>query len=245
MLLHENVLDLTHFNYLHRNSFGITNRNTPEYSVEGNQVISRQVVDCTGYSADELAAERLDSFTMRTEETGRFVTPALHSAETVAFRRPNSRLPELETSYINHCVTPENPPARTIGGSWLQRHAARRTVGIVAIHCERLFRGQDDAGIHSTRRRSRCPASDYPEFSSPAMPVEFWRDVRCNAYWPPRVMDRAGRSRSTSMQHNDERIPTTHVGSLVRTPQLVELEIQRFLGERVDPRPTKRRCAPA
>jgi len=37
------------------------------------------------------------------------------------------------------------------------------------------------------------------------------------------------------MQHNDERIPTTHVGSLVRTPQLVELEIQRFLGERVDP----------
>jgi len=109
MLLHENVLDLTHFNYLHRNSFGITNRNTPEYSVEGNQVISRQVVDCTGYSADELAAERLDSFTMRTEETGRFVTPALHSAETVAFRRPNSRLPELETSYINHCVTPENP----------------------------------------------------------------------------------------------------------------------------------------
>jgi 5-methyltetrahydropteroyltriglutamate--homocysteine methyltransferase len=37
------------------------------------------------------------------------------------------------------------------------------------------------------------------------------------------------------MQHSDSRILTTHVGSLVRTPQLVELEIQKFLGESVDP----------
>ncbi len=109
MLLHENVLDLTHFNYLHRNSFGITNRRPPEYHVEGNQVVCRQVVDVTGYTQAELAAARLDPFTIRTEETGRFVTPALHSTETVAIRRPDSQLPERQPTYINHCVTPESP----------------------------------------------------------------------------------------------------------------------------------------
>jgi 5-methyltetrahydropteroyltriglutamate--homocysteine methyltransferase len=37
------------------------------------------------------------------------------------------------------------------------------------------------------------------------------------------------------MQQSDKRILTTHVGSLVRTSQLVELEIQRSLGQSVDP----------
>lgn len=109
MLLQENVLDLTHFNYLHRNSFGIANRNPPEYSVEGNEVISRQVVNCSAYSASERAAARLDALTIRTEETGRFVTPALHSLQSVAFRHPNPQLPEREVTHINHCVTPESP----------------------------------------------------------------------------------------------------------------------------------------
>jgi len=37
------------------------------------------------------------------------------------------------------------------------------------------------------------------------------------------------------MQHSSQGIRTTHVGSLVRTGPLVELEIQRFLGRSVDP----------
>jgi 5-methyltetrahydropteroyltriglutamate--homocysteine methyltransferase len=37
------------------------------------------------------------------------------------------------------------------------------------------------------------------------------------------------------MQQSNEGILTTHVGSLVRTSQLVELEIQRFLGQSVNP----------
>jgi 5-methyltetrahydropteroyltriglutamate--homocysteine methyltransferase len=37
------------------------------------------------------------------------------------------------------------------------------------------------------------------------------------------------------MQHSSQRILTTHVGSLVRTSELVELEIQKVLGKRVDP----------
>jgi 5-methyltetrahydropteroyltriglutamate--homocysteine methyltransferase len=35
------------------------------------------------------------------------------------------------------------------------------------------------------------------------------------------------------MQRSDNRVLTTHVGSLVRTPRIVELQIQKYLGERV------------
>jgi phenylpropionate dioxygenase-like ring-hydroxylating dioxygenase large terminal subunit len=109
MLLHENVLDLTHFNYLHRNSFGITNRRPPHYHVEGNQVLCRHVMEVEGYTEAERTAERLDAFTIRTEETGGFVSPALHSLETVLIRRPNAQLPERQSTFVNHCVTPESP----------------------------------------------------------------------------------------------------------------------------------------
>jgi phenylpropionate dioxygenase-like ring-hydroxylating dioxygenase large terminal subunit len=109
MLLHENVLDLTHFNYLHRNSFGITNRQPPHYHVDGNQVLCRHVVEVNRYTEAERTAERLDEFTIRTEETGGFLSPALHSLETVLLRRPNTRLPERQSTFVNHCVTPESP----------------------------------------------------------------------------------------------------------------------------------------
>ncbi len=110
MLLHENVLDLTHFNYLHRDSFGISNRQPAEYRVEGLQVIARQVADIAAWSEAERAAVNVDAFTIRTEETGRFVTPALHSTEVVAVRRANPQFPEWQVStYIHHMVTPETP----------------------------------------------------------------------------------------------------------------------------------------
>jgi 5-methyltetrahydropteroyltriglutamate--homocysteine methyltransferase len=35
------------------------------------------------------------------------------------------------------------------------------------------------------------------------------------------------------MQRSDNRVLTTHVGSLVRTPRIVELQIQKYLGEKV------------
>jgi phenylpropionate dioxygenase-like ring-hydroxylating dioxygenase large terminal subunit len=166
LLLHENVLDLTHFNYLHRNSFGITNRNAPDYRVEGNQVISSRVVDCTGYSRSELAAARLDTMTIRVEETGRFVTPALHSLESVAFRRPNPQLPEREVTYINHCVTPENP-SRThywwfMGFGAMPPEAASGLSQFIANGFS-----EDKMMLESIQRLIDCDARhrDFPEFS--------------------------------------------------------------------------------
>jgi hypothetical protein len=38
------------------------------------------------------------------------------------------------------------------------------------------------------------------------------------------------------MHHSEKRILTSHVGSLVRTPEIVECQIRASLGESVDPR---------
>ena len=37
------------------------------------------------------------------------------------------------------------------------------------------------------------------------------------------------------MKNSSDRILTTLVGSLVRTPKIVEMQIQKYLGEHVDP----------
>lgn len=108
MLLHENVLDLSHFNYVHAGSFGITSAlPVPRYWTDGNRVQfeytsiademndhERELVGLTHPSSEKVVT------------SGSFVTPALHQASATVHSKPNAVIPERMSTRIAHMLTP-------------------------------------------------------------------------------------------------------------------------------------------
>ena len=108
-LLHENVLDLTHFNFVHAQSFGITSWN-PDVKFEpvGDRVkMSSRMVPADFPSPEEravLGMSHPDTFESIGE--GWFQTPAWHSYNAVVNLTPQPLGPSSFTTNINHMVTP-------------------------------------------------------------------------------------------------------------------------------------------
>jgi len=109
MLLHENVLDLSHFVYLHKNSFGVEDFALPTFVQEGERVGFRRTVIVDDLDEGSKKAFQVDDgFGIRQESDGWFETPAWHSSTMTTYRRPGGPYPEKMTVLINHLVTPEH-----------------------------------------------------------------------------------------------------------------------------------------
>src|SRR5690349_15238587 len=62
------------------------------------------------------------------------------------------------------------------------------------------------------------------------------RDVAESAlHWPPDFDDVPAEQGETGMRRSTDRILTTHVGSLPRPPDLIDLIVKELHGEQVDP----------
>jgi phenylpropionate dioxygenase-like ring-hydroxylating dioxygenase large terminal subunit len=108
--MHENLIDQTHFPFLHPGSVG-----TPEYarskltaSTENNQVvIRRELKDAPPPGVYGKPANLMHKRVDRTSEA-RFVSPALHTAfASVRDPVPDAGQPELYRYNITHAFTPE------------------------------------------------------------------------------------------------------------------------------------------
>jgi vanillate O-demethylase monooxygenase subunit len=111
-LLQENVLDLTHFNYVHANSFGIKNWNpTPEYSIANGVVELKSVLYPNQFpTVEERQVVGLaHPSTIRSESLSWMLTPACHFHEATVYREENQDLPQTSKSYIAHLTTPAGP----------------------------------------------------------------------------------------------------------------------------------------
>jgi phenylpropionate dioxygenase-like ring-hydroxylating dioxygenase large terminal subunit len=110
MLLHENVLDLTHFNYLHAKSFRIQNwKPAPTYRAEGNRVQSLNRMAREDFNDVERALVGLahpDASHVVSDSW--YETPAWHSNISSVYSRSNPEL-VLSVSQIHHIVTPASP----------------------------------------------------------------------------------------------------------------------------------------
>ncbi len=109
MLLKENVLDLTHFGYVHAKSFGITDWvNPPTFSTDGDTTSYRQ--NFTRSPLPPLFAEPLGlapGTPFDRENYGSFLSPALQIA-AVDFRDPDDG--RLAGRFrISHATTPIDP----------------------------------------------------------------------------------------------------------------------------------------
>jgi Vanillate O-demethylase oxygenase C-terminal domain len=107
--MHENLIDQTHFPFLHPETVG-----TPEYarsrlsaSTEGNQVIiRRELRDSPPPGVYGKPADIMDKNVDRTSEA-RFVSPALHVAfAEIRDNAPDAGKPERYRYNISHCFTP-------------------------------------------------------------------------------------------------------------------------------------------
>jgi len=112
LLLHENVMDLTHFNYVHAKSFGIDNwrASTAKFKTDGNRVSYEDTYEAADLTAHERAIMNMghpDSLRQVTEAW--FDTPALHTATSTVYNRAGSVLPETTRTHIAHMVTPISP----------------------------------------------------------------------------------------------------------------------------------------
>lgn len=107
-LLHENVLDLTHFNYLHMKSLEMPDQAAPTFNQNGNEVSFTLVQD--PYVVPNWQAQLRPGQMLRRETHGRFVTPALHKVEVKTTDRDAAGGNQLAYNInIVHCVTPESP----------------------------------------------------------------------------------------------------------------------------------------
>lgn len=106
MLFHENLLDLTHFNYLHRNSLGITSKTPPRYWSEGNIVRSELSMEMTGWTAEQRAGQGIhDPDVIRQDESNAFMSPAYHLGALTKFSQTGA----ASTMLVNHFMTPQSP----------------------------------------------------------------------------------------------------------------------------------------
>ncbi|TCM26011.1 MULTISPECIES: aromatic ring-hydroxylating dioxygenase subunit alpha [unclassified Novosphingobium] len=108
--MHENLIDQTHFPFLHPDTVG-----TPEYarsklsaSTEDNQVvIRRELLNSSPPGVYGKPAQIMDKRVDRTSEA-RFVSPALHTAYArVRVHEPDEGKPALYRYNITHVFTPE------------------------------------------------------------------------------------------------------------------------------------------
>jgi phenylpropionate dioxygenase-like ring-hydroxylating dioxygenase large terminal subunit len=108
MLLHENVLDLTHFNTLHANSFKIVKwKPAPRFDSDGDRVGYESVHESTEFDEqDRIAMGLAHPDALRTTANCWFETPALHQAESRVYYKEGSTQPPYTRTYINHMVTP-------------------------------------------------------------------------------------------------------------------------------------------
>lgn len=109
-LLQENVLDLTHFNYAHRKTFGVTDQPIPVFRREGMKVLFELLQeDC------QLPQWRRKAMGLQEQRCSRwmraqFETPALHRVEMKIVNLEAA--PGERTTFTNrmvHLVTPESP----------------------------------------------------------------------------------------------------------------------------------------
>jgi phenylpropionate dioxygenase-like ring-hydroxylating dioxygenase large terminal subunit len=130
-LIHENLLDLTHFNYLHRDSLKITNKVPPVYRVEGNRVLSRVEIDAAAMSAEALAAMALGDGKVKQEvDHGAFMGPAYHMASATIYGGESGD-DIVGNHQVNHFMTPESP---TQTHYWWHFGVPGETPGFAADH---------------------------------------------------------------------------------------------------------------
>jgi phenylpropionate dioxygenase-like ring-hydroxylating dioxygenase large terminal subunit len=108
MLLKENVLDLTHFSYLHAKTFGITDwTHPPEVTTEAETVSYRQrFIECPLPAAYALPLELEPGIIWNRETYGSFVSPALQTSANDIFDPAKPGAPPMGCYRIAHATTP-------------------------------------------------------------------------------------------------------------------------------------------
>jgi vanillate O-demethylase monooxygenase subunit len=109
-LLHENLLDLTHFNHVHSRSFGFENWvPSPKFSSDGNRVGFENI-----YLKEDLNERERTLIGLgypgaeKAVSESWFETPALHRVTSTVHFNPDSVGPQHYLTRINHMVTPSN-----------------------------------------------------------------------------------------------------------------------------------------
>ena len=110
-LLHENVLDLTHFNYTHAKTFQITNWDPkPEFMIDGMRAGFEATLYPEDFTKEELVTLGMDHpHTIKSISDGWFETPAYHVSKTSVIRKPGPDVPEEVYTNVVHMVTPASP----------------------------------------------------------------------------------------------------------------------------------------
>jgi len=170
--LHENVMDLTHFNYVHAKSFGIDNwrAHTAKFSTDGNRVSYEDTYEATDLSERERAiANMAHPDSLRQHALAWFDTPALHTATSTVHNKPGSVLPERTYTRIAHMLTPISPTRTHYW--WIVGTDAELPPEFKQMYSEFIFRGysEDKVMLESIQNvidqdnRGRA----YPEVSFP------------------------------------------------------------------------------
>jgi vanillate O-demethylase monooxygenase subunit len=158
-LLHENVLDLTHFNYAHRKTFQVTDMPAPQYTRKGNEVSFLLVQEPFDIPAWQRPGLNLDH-THRREMLATFVTPALHvvtmpMTDVQAGPQEQSRF----ESWVVHCVTPESPTkthywwlySQNFGNVPGAREALRQGIHTAFLEDKAILEGIQDMVLRDAR----------------------------------------------------------------------------------------------
>lgn len=202
MLLHENVLDLTHFNHVHANSFGFANwRPTARFMTDGNRVGFEDTYVAADLSMQEREVMGLaHPDALHNVSTGWFETPALHLAESTVYNRADAGLPETTVTKIVHMVTPVSPtmthywwlvgtdaalpqPMRAGYGAFIERAYREDKVVLEAIQTmvvtdprgtsyPELSFQGDKGGVLARRALARILADEAANLSSGSLPDE-------------------------------------------------------------------------
>lgn len=109
-LLQENVLDLTHFNFAHRKSFGVTDQPIPAFKREGSKVFFELFQEECKIPKWRREAMNLGDQRVSRRMRTCFETPAYHCTDMdiVSMDAPAGAKSRFK-SWVIHCVTPEGP----------------------------------------------------------------------------------------------------------------------------------------
>lgn len=161
MLLKENVMDLTHFGYVHANSFGITDwTSPPRVEVEGDVVTYVQEFRDSPLAPVYAGATGVEvGKPFNRDNRGSFISPALQVA-SVDFDDPNPARGARKTFRLRvcHATTPVDPRRSR---SWHRaRHDGAPARG--RLHWVRRRRGDHTgrAGKHGPGPFFRCPSGN-------------------------------------------------------------------------------------
>jgi vanillate O-demethylase monooxygenase subunit len=172
MLLHENVLDLTHFNYLHVDTLGFTNFPVLDYQHKGHSVGWEYNMTAADLPEDIAKLSGMsDPNILQSNASGWFLTPALHMVSGEVIRKPNPETPERVQDYICHILTPISPTRShywwIVGNSMpLPEEAREKARTMRATMNEKAF-AQDKAMLESiqTMTQEDPRGQDYVEVS--------------------------------------------------------------------------------